>query len=301
MTFKNCPLCDLENPDFENSTEPGLTVIISCKNCGQYMIPYDILPIITSSLKDQRYILSGLIRENTDEHRPTFVIQASILDNLTSYISLPTDLFEQMDRILMYIYKKTNFGGEYVIIENTEYAIAYDKNINEFNFLLSKLIELGHIEKSETDKYRLSIEGWKRVSEIKKIVSKSNQCFVAMWFDDSMGDFEQGVRLALKQTGYEPMIIKDLEHNEKICDKIISEIRKSSFMIAEFTEHRGNVYFEAGFAKGLGIPVIFTCRDADFKNLQFNTRQYKHIKWSNSKDLSEKLINRIGAMVISKK
>jgi hypothetical protein len=300
MTFKNCPLCDLENTDFENSTEPGLTVIISCKNCGQYMIHYDILPIITSSLKDQRYILSGLIRENTDEHRPTFVIQASIPDNFASYISLPTDLFEQMDRILMYIYKKTNFGGEYVIIENTECAIAYAKNISEFNFLLSKLIELEHIEKSETDKYRLSIDGWKRVFEIKKIVSKSNQCFVAMWFDDSMGDFEQGVRLALKQTGYEPMIIKDLEHNEKICDKIISEIRKSSFMIAEFTGHRGNVYFEAGFAKGLGIPVIFTCKDTYFKDLQFDTRQYNHIEWSDAEDLSEKLINRIGATALLK-
>ena len=295
MTFKNCPLCDLENSDVKNDAEPGLTVTLSCKNCGQYIIHYDILQRIASDLKDQKYILSGLIRENTDEHRPTFVIQASILDNLTSYISLPTDLFEQMDRILMYIYKKTNFGGEYVIIENTEYAIAYAKNINEFNFLLSKLIELGHIEKSETDKYRLSIEGWKRVSEIKKIVSKSNQCFVAMWFDDSMGDFEQGVRLALKQTGYEPMVIKDLEHNDKICDKIISEIRRSSLMIADFTGHRGNVYFEAGFAKGLGIPVIFSCRDSDFKNLQFDIRQYNHIEWSNSNDLYEKLINRIEA------
>lgn len=301
MTFKNCPLCDLENPDIKNDAELGLTVTLSCKNCGQYIIHYDILQKITSDLKDQKYILSGLIRENTDEHRPTFVIQTSILDNLTSFISLPTDLFEQMDRILMYIYKKTNFAGESVIIENTECAIAYAKNINEFKFLLSKLIELGYIEKSETDKYRLSIEGWKRVSEIKKIVSKSNQCFVAMWFDDSMGDFEQGVRFALKQTGYEAMIIKDSEYNEKICDKIISEIRKSSFMIAEFTGHRGNVYFEAGFAKGIGIPVIFTCKDLYFKGLQFDTRQYNHIKWSDSGDLSEKLMNRIGATVPVKK
>ncbi len=33
------------------------------------------------------------------------------------------------------------------------------------------------------------------------------------------------------------------------------------FMIADFTGHRGGVYFEAGFAHGLGIPVIWTCRE----------------------------------------
>ena len=37
------------------------------------------------------------------------------------------------------------------------------------------------------------------------------------------------------------------------------------------------VYFEVGFTKGLGIPVIWTCREDDFDDLLFDTKQYNHI------------------------
>ena len=31
-------------------------------------------------------------------------------------------------------------------------------------------------------------------------------------------------------------------------------------MVCDLTGYRGGVYFEAGFAYGLGMPVIYTCR-----------------------------------------
>lgn len=45
-----------------------------------------------------------------------------------------------------------------------------------------------------------------------------------------------------------------------------AEIRRSRFLVADFTHDkkqgaRGSVYYEAGFAHGLNIPVIFTARD----------------------------------------
>ncbi len=45
-------------------------------------------------------------------------------------------------------------------------------------------------------------------------------------------------------------------------DRILARIRESRFVIADLTHNRGGVYYEAGFAEGLGIPVIYTC-DAD--------------------------------------
>ena len=35
--------------------------------------------------------------------------------------------------------------------------------------------------------------------------------------------------------------------------------RHGGLVVADFTGHRGGVYFEAGFARGLGIPVVWTC------------------------------------------
>ena len=59
------------------------------------------------------------------------------------------------------------------------------------------------------------------------------------------------------------------------------------------------MYFEAGFAMGLGRPVIWTCRKDDIDNAHFDTRQYNHIVWENEKELYEKLKNRIEATIPS--
>ncbi|MBZ0167218.1 MAG: nucleoside 2-deoxyribosyltransferase, partial [Candidatus Omnitrophica bacterium] len=58
------------------------------------------------------------------------------------------------------------------------------------------------------------------------------------------------------------------------------------------------VYFEAGFAYGLGIPVIWCCREDNIKKLHFDTRQYNHLLWSNAKELKNKLISRIKATIL---
>ena len=120
-----------------------------------------------------------------------------------------------------------------------------------------------------------------------------------MWFDHSMNNvWENGFKPGIEATGIKPMRVDLKEHNEKICDVIISEIRKSSFLVADFSGNRGGVYFEAGFAKGLGIPVIFTCQAGEWeKQLHFDTRQYNHIIWDDPEDLKQKLENRIRATI----
>lgn len=68
-------------------------------------------------------------------------------------------------------------------------------------------------------------------------------------------------------------------------------------MIADFTGNRNGVYFEAGFAMGLGIPVIWTCRKDHIDNVHFDTRQYNHIVWETPEELREKLTYRIEATI----
>lgn len=66
------------------------------------------------------------------------------------------------------------------------------------------------------------------------------------------------------------------------------------------TGQRGGVYFEAGFALGLGIPVIYLVDQSDLNEIHFDTRQYNHIVYEN--DLYERLKHRIEATVpIAKK
>ena len=90
-----------------------------------------------------------------------------------------------------------------------------------------------------------------------------------------------------------------MEHNQKICDKILAEIRLCQFMVADFTLHRGGIYFEAGFAMGLGRPVIWLCRHDDVDKTHFDTRQYNHVLWESPAELRDKLTNRIRATILT--
>jgi nucleoside 2-deoxyribosyltransferase len=120
-----------------------------------------------------------------------------------------------------------------------------------------------------------------------------------MWFDESLSKaFEDGFSKAIRECKFEVMKIDLKEHNNKIDDEIIAEIRNSAFLVADFTGHRGGVYFEAGFALGLGIPVIWCCHVDQLPASHFDTRQYNHIEWREPDELYRKLVNRIRATIL---
>ena len=147
--------------------------------------------------------------------------------------------------------------------------------------------------------------GYARYEELRKKSVDSSRAFVAMWFGKEMDAVYNGaIRPAIEDAGYEPDLVKNVQHNRKIDDEIIALIRRSRFVVADFTagkpeEPRGGVYYEAGFAYGLGREVIFTCRRDFVEALHFDTRQYNHIVWEEAKlpDFREELRHRIEATI----
>jgi hypothetical protein len=89
------------------------------------------------------------------------------------------------------------------------------------------------------------------------------------------------------------------QHNEDINDKIIAEMRRSKFMVSDFTGHRLGVYFEAGFMLGLGRGVIFTCKEGEIGQAHFDTSHRNHVIWKDAADLREKLKTRIQGTIPS--
>jgi len=168
-----------------------------------------------------------------------------------------------------------------------------------------KLIEHGIV--TEESVYRrhikeITVKGYQRLEELKKTRPNSAQAFVAMWFDDTMNDaWEKGFEPAIIDAGYKPMRIDRKEHINKIDDEIIAEIRRSRFVVADFTskpkEARGGVYYEAGFAHGLNIPVIYTCRKDRLDDVHFDTRQFNHLTWKTPEYLRKDLSRRISAVI----
>jgi len=64
-----------------------------------------------------------------------------------------------------------------------------------------------------------------------------------------------------KEPRFKALRIDNKEHTNDINDEIIGEMRRSRFIVCDLTGYRGGVYWEAGFAYGLGLEVIYTCRE----------------------------------------
>jgi nucleoside 2-deoxyribosyltransferase len=123
-----------------------------------------------------------------------------------------------------------------------------------------------------------------------------------MWFDESMRSvYDDGIEPGIADSGYNPLRIDQKPDVDKIDDEIIAEIRRSKFLVADFTHgdegSRGGVYYEAGFAHGLGLPVIFLCHKDKISDLHFDTRQYHHIDWESPDELRKRLGDRILASI----
>ena len=135
------------------------------------------------------------------------------------------------------------------------------------------------------------------VRKLKRAISVnsfSRGCFVAMWFDPSMEDVYQcGIYKPLKDIGFNPIRVDKIEHNDRIDHVIFDLIRRSRFVVADFTGNRAGVYYESGFASGLGLPVIHTCRRDSFEGRHFDVLTINTIVYDTAEALANDLRRRV--------
>jgi nucleoside 2-deoxyribosyltransferase len=270
------------------------------------------------------------LREMNELRLPLEVISESNITYLFTNSKIPLSSLKKLDKLLMHIYRNTKiiYGNVILNVEPGEPAIGYAKNSEELNNMIYALKKRGLINYAHTDSgniiVRLSLKGIDRAEKFQGKITNSKQAFVAMWFNEDMRSvFNNYISKAISDTGYEPFIIDMKEHNDDICDNIIAEVRNSRFVIADFTGHRGGVYFEAGFAYGLGIPVIWTCHKDWFdsesteeievklngqkqtiinpvmRKVHFDIEHYNFIVWEHGEELEKRLKNRILATIPS--
>lgn len=310
MALEVCPLCGKANCDVTGSEIKK----IICPVCGIYKITSDALADLPQEhkLKDQLVKVSSYTRQRTiDNMEP---ITLFLYDTTGSDIiprttiqevidSFPRLLSDRLDRALMNLARMSKFSGDRLKLEHDDYAIFYPDfcDLKSAFLIFGQLVEEGLITGTVgfSSEVTVTVKGWNRIYELEKGTNaESNQAFIAMWFNAEMNQVsENGFKRAIRDAGFEPIRIDDKQHNGKIDDQIIAEIRKSKFVVCDFTGHRGGVYFEAGFAMGLNLPVIWCCRKDQLGEIHFDTRQYNHLVWEDEEDLYKQLFNRIRATI----
>src|SRR5262249_8227274 len=124
----------------------------------------------------------------------------------------------------------------------------------------------------------LTAKGWQRFEDLKRARVSSNFAFFARKFDNPELDqvFEKCLRDAVAQTGYQ---LRTVTQRAGLVDVVIEdEIRRCRFLIADLSDDNAGAYWEAGFAEGLGKPVIYICRSGS-KQTHFDANHRHTVRW----------------------
>ncbi len=292
---ETCPICEEQIEFYSIGTQDAFSV--TCPSCGQYQVSRtDFEGIVRNTKFSSREStnISGWLREN-----PNFEITA---DNIKRLKSIPTPSFhERADKFLLYLDRMTIYAGHEVSYDISWLAFSWSFLEEELEETINFLVSTERILKHGNYEFvKIKPAGWAHLEKLKKTNPDSQQGFVAMWFDDDMKKIcDDVISEAIYDAGYDSHRVDQREHNNKIDDEIIAQIRRSRFVLADFTGHRGGVYYEAGFAMGLGLEVFWTCREDEIEELHFDIRQYNCISWEkeNLPEFKKKITNRIEAII----
>lgn len=231
---------------------------------------------------------------------------AERVDNILLYLASHTEHIGQslilpVNRLLnvLFVDKQRMVNG---IFSSTEkrWVERYTKQyIEEANYMLRFLKQQHYIETDEFVELKphsivLAPEGYARVDELQKNTSSGRNVLVAMSFHNTK-NLREAIRKGVSEAGYSAVFIDEVEHNNLITPELLKHIKDSKFVVVDLTHQNNGAYFEAGYAMGLGKPVIQLCKHGT--QLHFDIAQKNTIMWEMEDDIPERLTKRIKATI----
>ena len=129
-----------------------------------------------------------------------------------------------------------------------------------------------------------SFTGWEQYFRIQRGAIDSRRAFMAMPYGDTELDalVKDVFRPAVAQTGFDLIRLDELPRAGLIDDRLRVEIRGCRFLLADLPHGNNGAYWEAGYAEGLGKPVIYTCEKAVFDAEQSHFDTITILPWCGS-------------------
>jgi Zn ribbon nucleic-acid-binding protein len=290
-----CPICS--GNSIVNETSEGNIIKVECPRCGIYELTKDaLLKYQKNDLGDKILSLSYWIRQHQSKDKPV-AIDLTKMRSLLVPFETPKPL-EQAQKLLLHLGNQAIKPSDSVDCSLTEVISiigAIDTEDVKFNLDFLKRRGLVFVNNPSTNRQlvdenfknfsaSLSHEGWDRYYELQRSNKDSRLAFMAMQFNnDILQNIFNGVIIpSVKETGFEIRKLDDVKRAGLIDDKLRVEIRRSKFVLADLTDENRGAYWEAGFAEGLGIPVIYLCEEEKFEKEKphFDTNHYLIVKWS---------------------
>jgi len=272
--------------------EPSNTTY-KCDFCGIFLLDSSSYKLDSPRNKAVfAYHYHRFLKKNAKENEPIKITEADIKKALANGFPSPN---EQLNNIILHIGEKTKEGvfGEPIVLDLQKAPIIVGTTNDGLEYLITELKQDGYIsfltnhgknvDCAPSREFRLTIKGFEKYESLLKGVSESKKVFMAMQYDQEDLDkiFNDVFKPAVTNTGFELYRLDEKPQAGIIDNRLRVDIRNSKFLIADITSENQGVYWEAGFAEGLGKKVIFTCKKG--KECHFDVRNMQIVFWDEEK------------------
>lgn len=283
-----CPIC--LNDCTSKLNDYGMVLKVNCPKCERTFIINDYQlskPIFDKLSKKDRAILRYWMQKQKSSSG-NVDIDSTLLQSIQNDTKLPKPK-EQADNLIRFLGNK---------IDTPEKRLPL--NLDNLSSIIGAIDDSGvlyvinHLEKEEfiiteifsNEKFDLKLgltfSGWDRFETFKTKGNPERKAFMAMQYCESKMDaIYKEIRKAVNQTGFDLFRIDEVLKAGLIDNQLRIEILNSRFLIAELTKDNSGAYWEAGFAEGLGRPVIYICEKKKFNEFKthFDTNHHTTIIW----------------------
>ncbi|CAG1065667.1 hypothetical protein BAC1_01254 [uncultured bacterium] len=284
-----CPVCKSAlNVSTSRIERPG-NQFFECPRCGEFYLSETALYTIQNKLDNENkvVVLSHAIRKMKHRNIQPILTDAQIESILKSN-KVPSHR-EQADNLILWLGENSiGFGENVKVAAEWHISEIGSKTIKGFRSIIEYLKSTSLVDgdfdiMSNTGYFQLTFKGWDHYDQLKKGTINGRKAFMAMKFEDPGLDnmFSTHFVPAVDKTGFELVTLNDSKRAGLIDDRLRVDIMTSRFLIADLTHDNNGAYWEAGFAEGLGKPVIYTCEKEKFEKLKthFDTNHHLTIKW----------------------
>lgn len=285
-----CPVCDRQVERLEHDPDKD-AFQIDCPHCGNFALSGSFMAELPSFLKQQdaQPKLSHALRRSQESSvRPLF-------DTYAAEAALKQPLprpREQADYLVRWLAANCPGPGETEFVNyEVNGAIIGAKSAAGFELIIDHLFDTGLVIGGKSGalgcddwaQAALSFAGWEHYENLLRSGQVYRKAFMAMKFDDPLVDnlLEKVLKPSAKKAGFDLFKLTDKPTAGLIDNRMRVEIQASDFVVADLSHDNNGAYWEAGYAEGLGKPVIYLCKKSKFEQAKthFDTNHHLTILW----------------------
>jgi hypothetical protein len=215
------------------------------------------------------------------------LLDAKTAEGILSTAVLPS-VAEQADNLIRWLGEHLPGPGAFEQVSHEEHgAIVGTLDKEGFLFIVNGLEGVGLVQTDRTlqrTSVTLTFAGWERWEELRRGAASGTKAFMAMQYGDATLTriVDDHFRPAVAETGFRLTVLTDVPKAGLIDNLLRVEIQSARFLIADLTHANAGAYWEAGYAEGLGKPVIYTCEESVWKakKTHFDTNHSQTVVWN---------------------